>query len=50
MKLIKKYLREEKECFHCKNAEAMPKRGVCQKCATELEAWRNKKDKKESEK
>ena len=50
MKLIDKYLREAKECFHCKNADAMPKKGVCQKCATELEAWRNKKNKKESEK
>lgn len=41
---------EKKQCFHCKTKDAMPKRGVCQGCSTELEAWRNKKNKKQSEK
>lgn len=39
-----------KVCYHCKNAPALPKRAVCGKCDKELEAWRNKKGKKESEK
>jgi hypothetical protein len=49
--LIDKYIIEAgKQCFHCKSADAAPKKGVCQKCSTELEAWRNKKNKKQSDK
>lgn len=40
----------DKICFHCKDKDALPGRAVCQGCSAELEAWRNKKDKKQSEK
>ncbi|MCK5020476.1 MAG: hypothetical protein KAS32_25795 [Candidatus Peribacteraceae bacterium] len=49
MKLIDKYIVEdEKMCFHCKTSPAAPKQGVCAKCSKELDAWRNKKNKKQS--
>lgn len=56
IKLYEKYLltdkkdAEEKMCFHCHNKPAARGKGVCDSCKRELEAWRNKKNKKESEK
>jgi ribosomal protein L40E len=45
MKLISKYLKEEKVCFHCKSAQPEKGSNLCGKCRKELEAWRNKKNK-----
>ena len=47
-KIIKRYLivREEKEnCAHCHKSQPMKGKTVCQKCSSELDAFRNKASK-----